>query len=257
MCLVGVSLNSIPYVILYLSRSISPSPTQFAQSNPVRPIQTREDPPMGLIKKSPPSVRFVAVFSAEDRFLRTALERLEAHWGKIAALGQAFDFVESPYYLRTMLVPQPPESKPSGSQHDRSQHDQPPRALRKQMALFADPYDPAELAADKLQSNRWERAWTEELTLSQDDSKRLINIDPGYLSMTKLVLASTKNREHRIYLRDGIYAEVTLAFRDQAWTSMPWTYADYQRPDVLEFLKLARKGFTSNLASRSPTESDP
>jgi hypothetical protein len=207
---------------------------------------------MGLIKKSPPSVRFVAVFSAEDRFLRTALERLEAHWGKIAALGQAFDFVESPYYLRTMLVPQPSESQPSGNQHD-----QPPRALRKQMALFADPYDPAELAADKLQSNRWERDWTEELALSQDDSKRLINIDPGYLSMTKLVLASTKNREHRIYLRDGIYAEVTLAFRDQAWTSMPWTYADYQRPDVLEFLKLARKGFTSNLASRSPTESDP
>jgi hypothetical protein len=206
---------------------------------------------MGLIKKSPPSVRFVAVFSAEDRFLRTALERLEAHWGKIAALGQAFDFVESPYYLRTMLVPQPSESQPSGNQHD-----QPPRALRKQMALFADPYDPAELAADKLQSNRWERDWTEELALSQDDSKRLINIDPGYLSMTKLVLASTKNREHRIYLRDGIYAEVTLAFRDQAWTSMPWTYADYQRPDVLEFLKLARRGFTSNLASRSPTESD-
>lgn len=206
---------------------------------------------MGLIKKSPPSVRFVAVFSAEDRFLRIALERLEAHWGKIAALGQAFDFVESPYYLRTMLVPQPPESRLPESQHDRT-----PRALRKQMALFADPYDPAELAADKLQSNRWERDWTEELTLSQDDSKRLINIDPGYLSMTKLVLASTKNREHRIYLRDGIYAEVTLAFRDQTWTSMPWTYADYQRPDVLEFLKLARKGFTSNLASRSLTESD-
>ena len=261
MCLVGVSLNSIPYVILYLSRSISPSPTQFAQSKPVRPAQPREDPPMGLIKKSPPSVRFVAVFSAEDRFLRTALERLEAHWGKIAALGQAFDFVESPYYLRTMLVPPPPQSQlseslPPESQPSGSQHDQPLRALRKQMALFADPYDPAELAADKLQSNRWERDWTEELTLSQDDSKRLINIDPGYLSMTKLVLASTKNREHRIYLRDGIYAEVTLAFRDQAWTSMPWTYADYQRPDVLEFLKLARRGFTSNLASRSTTESD-
>lgn len=201
---------------------------------------------MGLIKKSPPSVRFVAVFSAEDRFLRIALERLEAHWGKIASLGQAFDFVESPYYLRTMLVPRPSETS----------LDRPPRALRKQMALFADPYDPAELAADKLQSNRWERDWTEELTSNQDDSKRLVNIDPGYLSMTKLVLASTKNREHRIYLRDGIYAEVTLAFRDQVWTSMPWTYADYQRPDVLEFLKLARKGFTSNLASRSPTESD-
>jgi len=227
-------------------RNTVPISEHFAEPNPVRPAQTREDPPMGLIKKSPPSVRFVAVFSAEDRFLRIALERLEAHWGKIASLGQAFDFVESPYYLRTMLVPRPSETS----------LDRTPRALRKQMALFADPYDPAELAADKLQSNRWERDWTEELTSSQDDSKRLVNIDPGYLSMTKLVLASTKNREHRIYLRDGIYAEVTLAFRDQVWTSMPWTYADYQRPDVLEFLKLARKGFTSNLASRSSTESD-
>ncbi len=243
-------------------RNTVPISEHFAEPNPVRPPQTsspsptQRGPPMGLIKKSPPSVRFVAVFSAEDRFLRIALERLEAHWGKIAALGQAFDFVESPYYLRTMLVPQPPESRLPESQLPESQHDRTPRALRKQMVLFADPYDPAELAADKIQSNRWERDWTEELTLSQDDSKRLINIDPGYLSMTKLVLASTKNREHRIYLRDGIYAEVTLAFRDQAWTSMPWTYADYQRPDVLEFLKLARRGFTSNLASRSLTESD-
>lgn len=36
MCLVGVSLNSIPYVILYRSRSISPTPTQFAQPKPER-----------------------------------------------------------------------------------------------------------------------------------------------------------------------------------------------------------------------------
>jgi hypothetical protein len=74
-----------------------------------------------------------------------------------------------------------------------------------------------------------------------------VNIDPGYLSMTKLVLASTKNREHRIYLQGGIYAEVTLAFRDQAWMSMPWTYADYQRSDVLEFLTQARKGFMQSV----------
>lgn len=200
---------------------------------------------MGLIKKPPPSVRFVAVFSAEDRFLQIALERLEGHWGKIAAVSQAFDFVESPYYFKTMLVPQPEELA-----------EERPQSLRKQMALFADSYDPADLAADKLQTNFWEQDWTEELALHHDGSKRLINIDPGYLSMTKLVLASTKNREHRIYLRDGIYAEVTLAFRDQAWTPMPWTYTDYQRPDILEFLKLARKGFTNNLISGSPMGSD-
>ncbi|MCY3006380.1 MAG: DUF4416 family protein [Planctomycetota bacterium] len=208
---------------------------------------------MGLIKKPPPSVRFVAVFSAEDRFLQIALERLQGHWGKIAALGQAFDFVESPYYFKTMLVPQPEELAEKSAEELAEVR---PQSLRKQMALFADPYDPADLAADKLRTNSWEQDWTEELALHHDGSKRLINIDPGYLSMTKLVLASTKNREHRIYLRDGIYAEVTLAFRDQAWTPMPWTYTDYQRPDILEFLKLARKGFTNNLASGSPMGSD-
>jgi hypothetical protein len=115
------------------------------------------------------------------------------------------------------------------------------------MALFADPYDPSELASDKLASNRFEEAWTTEILGSESES-RLINIDPGYMTMTKLVLASTKNREHRIYLRDGIYAEVTLAFRDQLWAAMPWTYADYQRPDVHEFLSIARRGFVASVS---------
>lgn len=188
---------------------------------------------MGLIKKPPPCVRFAAAFSHEDRILKLVWERLESRWGKIAALGQAFDFIESPYYHKTMYLA--PDIDP-------------PPALRKQMAVFADPYDPECLPNDKVESNRWEEAWTTEL-LSQESptTKRLVNIDPGYLSMTKLVLASTKNREHRIYLREGIYAEVTLAFRDQTWMAMPWTYADYQRSDVLEFLTLARRGFTQSL----------
>ena len=187
---------------------------------------------MGIIKKPPPSVRFAAVFSCEDRFLRLAWDRLESRWGKIATLGPMLDFIESPYYTRTMLV------LPGISGQ---------AMLKKQMALFADPYDPSELACDKLASNRFEEAWTTEILGSTSES-RLINIDPGYMTMTKLVLASTKNREHRIYLRDGIYAEVTLAFRDQLWAAMPWTYADYQRPDVHEFLSIARRGFVASVS---------
>jgi hypothetical protein len=151
------------------------------------------------------------------------------------------------------------------------------RGLFKQLAIFESFYDPACLADDKLQSNLWEEQWGQEwlnqglfsqTPLSQtplskgfDISEgtkgdnpdrtiqRPINIDPGYISMTKLVLASTKNREHRLYLRDGIYAEVTLAFRDQRWQPMGWTYADYQRDDVLEFLTQGRQWFTKQVAS--------
>jgi len=217
---------------------------------------------MGMIKKPPPCVRFAAVFSSEDRLIQLVWERLESHWGKIAALSPAFEFIESPYYLKTMQL---------------ADDGQGSLVLRKQMAIFASPYDPSELPADKLASNQWEDTWTAQWTaqwtsqwrsqrtaqstapdpvlagLSDsatglESPKRWVNIDPGYMSMTKLVLASTKNREHRLYLRDGIYAEVTLAFRDQAWKTMPWTYADYQRPDVLEFLTQARKGFTQSVA---------
>jgi hypothetical protein len=197
---------------------------------------------MGMIKKPPPCVRFAAVFSAEDRFLKLVWDRLESQWGKIASLGPIVDFIESPYYLKTMYLGSPTDQTPS---------------LRKQMALFADPYDPGRLADDKLDANRWEDTWTAQwVTQNTQSPLRLVNIDPGYLSMTKLVLASTKNREHRIYLRDGIYADVTLAFRDQVWMAMPWTYADYQRSDVIEFLTYARKRFTQSIGQSHVERTD-
>lgn len=195
---------------------------------------------MGLVKQPPPSVRFAAVFSHSPEVLARVWPRLEAAWGPLAVLGTAFHFVESEYYLKTMC--------PGTTQ------------LFKQLAVFAEPYDPGHLSQDKLQSNRWEEEWGEEWGWGEslvdsgvvaDRSLRLVNIDPGYMSMTKLVLASTKNREHRLYLQSGIYAEVTLAYRDQRWQAFPWTYADYQRPDVLEYLARAREWFTRKVATDS------
>jgi hypothetical protein len=57
---------------------------------------------------------------------------------------------------------------------------------------------------------------------------RAINIDPGYITLAKLVLASTKDFSHRIYLRKGIYAEVTLQFRKKGITFLAWTFPDYK-----------------------------
>ena len=69
---------------------------------------------------------------------------------------------------------------------------------------------------------------------------RPVNLDPGYLHLGKLVLASTKDRAHRIYLGGGIYAEVCLHYRDGQWCSYPWTYPDYQRPEYHEFFTVVR-----------------
>ncbi|MEX2025857.1 MAG: DUF4416 family protein, partial [Pirellulaceae bacterium] len=69
---------------------------------------------------------------------------------------------------------------------------------------------------------------------------RPLNIDPGYLTEAKLVLASTKDRDHRIYLSQGIFAEVTLHFQQAKWQTRPWTYPDYQRADYHEFFSRCR-----------------
>ena len=55
-----------------------------------------------------------------------------------------------------------------------------------------------------------------------------MNIDPGYLTLFQLVLASAKPFSHRIYLDRGIWAEVTLLFRDGTFETLPWTYPDYK-----------------------------
>jgi hypothetical protein len=83
------------------------------------------------------------------------------------------------------------------------------------------------------------------------DEKRTVNLDPGYLEESKLVLASTKNFSHRIYLRDNIWAEVTMRFARGKWVTHDWTYPDYSQELGLEFLSKVReiyKGQIEHLA---------
>ena len=64
--------------------------------------------------------------------------------------------------------------------------------------------------------------------------RRAVNIDPGYLDLSKLVLFSTKDFIHRIYLAKGIYAETTLFFKDHTFNHWPWTYPDYRTKEYIE-----------------------
>ncbi|MBF0538928.1 MAG: DUF4416 family protein [Nitrospirae bacterium] len=72
--------------------------------------------------------------------------------------------------------------------------------------------------------------------------RRRVNIDPGYITLAKVVLASTKNYSHRVYLRDGIYAEVTLIYNKGNGLYMPhlFTYHDYKEPATNDFLLQSR-----------------
>lgn len=69
---------------------------------------------------------------------------------------------------------------------------------------------------------------------------RTVNIDPGYVSLYHVALATSKNFSHRLCLSEGIYGEVTLLYRVSGWEMLPWTYPDYTLPGVLSFLSECR-----------------
>lgn len=80
-----------------------------------------------------------------------------------------------------------------------------------------------------------------EIRLSTN-GKRNINLDPGYLTLSKIILASTKDYSHRIYLRDGIFAEVTLLYNKKEGSFVPNinTYKDYTDYRYINLFNLAR-----------------
>jgi hypothetical protein len=87
------------------------------------------------------------------------------------------------------------------------------------------------------------------LGCSLDSAGRRINIDPGYLAPGKLVLASTKDHQHRIYLRSGIYAEITLRIRNNRFMTWEWTYPDYA--EAVPFFNQAYQAYLKDLAERA------
>ncbi len=77
------------------------------------------------------------------------------------------------------------------------------------------------------------------------DGKRTVNIDPGYLDMAKLVLLSTKDYSHRVYIGNGIFAEVTLYYKDKRFNFWPWTYPDYKSAEYADVFGAIRSIYTA------------
>jgi len=135
-------------------------------------------------------------------------------FGPLALESPAFVFSETDYYEPTMGP-----------------------GLRKVFFAFARLIDPARLVDLKLQTNAWEQEYAQR---GKHPEPRPLNLDPGYLCLGKLVLASTKDFCHRVYLERGIYAEVTLFYKHGRWEPHPWTFADYRRQDYQRFFSRCR-----------------
>lgn len=111
--------------------------------------------------------------------------------------------------------------------------------LAKGLVWLGDPIDPEKLAGRKRQSLAFERERAVEG--AGGDLRRAVNVDPGLLSEESLVLATTKASGHRVAIGAGLWAEVTLRFERGEYRPLPWTYPDYQQPEVGEFLLGVRR----------------
>ncbi len=83
----------------------------------------------------------------------------------------------------------------------------------------------------------------------KEDGSRRLNIDPGLLTLERFVLSTGKNYSHRIYLRKGIFADLTLVFKKGTYTTLPWTYPDYREPLVIGWLNKIRQKYNYQLKS--------
>ncbi|HEV3343817.1 MAG TPA: DUF4416 family protein [Pirellulales bacterium] len=182
---------------------------------------------MGHGAPHPPVLLFTAVISRYDEALAWTAERSSHAWGPIAERSEAFDFTETDYYASTMG-----------------------NSLKKQFLAFQRPIDPASLPHIKLQSGTWEEEYAR---LGRHPEPRPVNLDPGYLTPAKIVLASTKDHAHRLYLGEGIYGEVTLYFRQGRWQHREWTYPDYRRPDFQDFFLRLRDDWQRRIREARPT----
>lgn len=88
---------------------------------------------------------------------------------------------------------------------------------------------------------RWTNFVEEKLKVIKNWSvQRPFNLDPGYISLSQIVLASTKPYSHRLYLGNKIYAEIALMFKGNSFIPLPWTYRDYQTAKYVEFFNKVR-----------------
>ncbi|MBC7235659.1 MAG: DUF4416 family protein [Chloroflexi bacterium] len=172
---------------------------------------------MGTAQAPLPVKLVVPMFTGEPELFEIAEAALQQRFGPVDYRSPRLPFEHTDYYT--------PEFGPG---------------LQRWFVALERLIDPGELASIK--------RWTNELELSlAREGRRRINLDPGYVSSAKLVLATTKNHNHRIYIGQGIYAEVTLVYRDKNFRPWPWTYPDYASEAYIAILREIRELYMAQL----------
>ena len=179
------------------------------------------------LPRPPKAVKLVMsfIFKEEKNFTATLLEA-DQRYGPVDFLSEPLPFNFTDYYEPEMG-----------------------QGLWRRMASFEPLISPDQLPGVKL--------WTNGLEAQLLDERRgrKVNIDPGYLAAAKFILATGKDYSHRIYLRDGIYGDLTLIFQKGAFTPLPWTYPDYASQPLIGLLSILRNRYLWQLKNTGVEES--
>jgi hypothetical protein len=179
---------------------------------------------MGTIRQFTPVKLFIGVLVSNAKFIPQIEERLTAAFGAIDHRSDIIPFDFTDYYEPEM-----------GDLIDRT------------FFSFARLIEADQLAEIKRQTNQLEVEFAALFKPPSTTVKRPVNLDPGYIEQAKVILASTKNFYHRIYLSGGIFGEVTMHFKNNTYQFFPWTYPDYKSKDYQEFFLRARQILRSQL----------
>lgn len=165
---------------------------------------------MGKILKTKP-VKFIIgfIFKEQDTFNKAKIALIK-NLGKIDFESQALAFNYTDYYEKELG-----------------------KGLKRSFCSFKKLIRPDELSKIKTLTNKIEQKLSK-------NNKRMINLDPGYIDLAKLVLASSKDYSHRIYLNNGVFAEITLVFKGKSFMPHEWTYPDYKTEEYIEIFNKIR-----------------
>lgn len=172
---------------------------------------------MAPIKEFPKANLIFAVLYSPAVSVSDFLPDLEKLYGPVDFISDPIPFTYTDYYTPEMGT-----------------------SLIRMFLSFRDLINPQMLPDIKIESNRMEHQFS-------PTADRIINLDPGILYLSRLILATTKDNTQRIPLRDGIYGEITLLYQKKSFQSLPWTYPDYRTPLYHEVLSEIREKLKGKL----------
>jgi hypothetical protein len=180
----------------------------------------------GRVEHQTPVKLFFALMAGSETLLKQAEERLETEFGPVDLRDDTFSFDPLTSYYASEFG----------------------EGLLKRIVAVEPLVAPERLVDIKIRTNEMELEFAAE---PPPDGKpcRQINLDPGYLNQAKVVLATTKDRNHRLYVARGIFEEVTLCYQrvPATYTVNPWTYPDYRMPERLAFFNRLRQRYREQL----------